>query len=84
MIADAVEFNSEIQITFIRPTSGLSQSKHYWCDCVTSYVTSDSVVLSLDRRLELSRIAQSRSLPSGDVFRAKLMLMLAEGASAPR
>jgi len=44
-------------------------------------VTSDSVVLSEDQQLELSRIAQSRSLPAGYVFRAKLILMLAEGAS---
>jgi transposase len=41
----------------------------------------DSVVLSEDQQLELSRIAQSRSLPAGYVFRAKLVLMLAEGAS---
>src|SRR5437867_12755995 len=39
----------------------------------------DSVVLSEDQQLELSRIAQSRSLPAGYVFRAKLILMLAEG-----
>src|SRR6201984_1617158 len=41
----------------------------------------DSVVLSEDRQLELHRIAQSRSLPAGYVFRARLILMLAEGAS---
>jgi transposase len=41
----------------------------------------DSVVLSEDQQLELSRIAQSRSLPAGYVFRARLILMLAEGAS---
>src|ERR1700750_1211750 len=41
----------------------------------------DSVVLSGDRQLELQRIAQSRSLPAGYVFRARLILMLAEGAS---
>jgi transposase len=44
-------------------------------------VTSDSVELSEDCHLELSRIAQSRSLPAGYVFRAKLILMLAEGGS---
>jgi transposase len=44
-------------------------------------VTSDCVILSADQRLELSRIAQSRSLPAGFVFRAKLILMLSEGAS---
>jgi transposase len=44
-------------------------------------VTSDAIVLSDDQHLELSRIAQSRSLPAGYVFRARLILMLAEGAS---
>jgi hypothetical protein len=44
-------------------------------------VTSDAVVLSEDQHLELSRIAQSRCLPAGYVFRARLILMLAEGAS---
>jgi transposase len=44
-------------------------------------VTSDVVFLSADQQLELSRIAQSRSLPAGYVFRAKLILMLAEGTS---
>jgi transposase len=33
------------------------------------------------RQLELSRIAQSRSLPAGYVFRARLILTLAEGNS---
>ena len=41
----------------------------------------DSVVLSEDQQLELSRIAQSRSLPAGYVFRGRLILMLAEGVS---
>jgi hypothetical protein len=41
----------------------------------------DSVVLNEEQQLELSRIAQSRCLPAGYVFRAKLILMLAEGAS---
>jgi transposase len=41
----------------------------------------DLVVLDEEQRLELGRIAQSRSLPAGYVFRAKLILMLAEGAS---
>ena len=42
---------------------------------------SNDVVLSDDQRSELSGIAQSRSLPAGYVFRARLVLMLAEGAS---
>src|SRR5246127_1783359 len=41
----------------------------------------DSIVLSKDLQVELSRIAQSRSLPAGYVFRARLILLLAEGAS---
>src|SRR6267378_2545914 len=41
----------------------------------------DWVVLSEDQQLELCRIAQSRSLPAGYVFRARLILMLAERAS---
>ena len=41
----------------------------------------DCVVLGEDQQLELSRIAQSRSLPAGYVFRGRLILMLAEGAS---
>src|SRR6266478_1526651 len=41
----------------------------------------DSVLLIEDQQLELSHIAQSRSLPAGYVFRAKLILMLAEGVS---
>ena len=44
-------------------------------------MTSDSVVLSEDQHLELSRISQSRSLPAGYVFRARLILMLAEAAN---
>lgn len=42
---------------------------------------TDSIVLSEEQQLELNRIAQSRSLPAGYVFRARLILMLAEGAS---
>lgn len=42
---------------------------------------SDSIVLSGAQKAELSRIAQSRSLPAGYVFRARLILMLAEGGS---
>jgi transposase len=43
--------------------------------------TGTEVWLTSDQRSELSSIAQSRSLPAGYVFRAKLILMLAEGAS---
>jgi transposase len=42
---------------------------------------NNDVVLSEDQRSELNSIAQSRSLPAGYVFRARLVLMLAEGAS---
>jgi transposase len=44
-------------------------------------VISDSIVLSQEQKIELTRIAQSRSLPAGYVFRARLMLMLADGIS---
>ena len=43
--------------------------------------TDSEVSLTHDQRSELSSIAQSRSLPGGYVFRAKLILMLAEGNS---
>jgi transposase len=43
--------------------------------------TESAVPLTSDQRSELNSIAQSRSLPAGYVFRAKLILMLAEGAS---
>ena len=39
------------------------------------------IVLTSQQHSDLSSIAQSRSLPAGYVFRAKLILMLAEGAS---
>jgi transposase len=42
---------------------------------------ASDVVLSQEQQSELSSIAQSRSLPAGYVFRAKLILMLAKGAS---
>ena len=34
-----------------------------------------------EQRLELAKWAQSRTLPAGDVFRARLILALAEGAT---
>ncbi len=43
-------------------------------------MNSDSIVLSNSQQVELSRIAQSRSLPAGYVFRVRLILMLAENA----
>src|SRR5215468_6604910 len=43
--------------------------------------TDSEVSLTTDQRSELNTIAQSRSLPAGYVFRAKLVLMLAEGTS---
>jgi transposase len=43
--------------------------------------THGAVVLSEEQQAELSSIAQSRSLPAGYVFRARLILMLWEGAS---
>jgi hypothetical protein len=44
-------------------------------------VTGSEVLLTRQQHSDLSSIAQSRSLPAGYVFRAKLILMLAEGAS---
>jgi transposase len=43
--------------------------------------TDSEVSLTRDQHSELNSIAQSRSLPAGYVFRARLILMLAEGAS---
>src|SRR5690348_18306069 len=43
--------------------------------------TDSEVSLTSNQRSELNSIAQSRALPAGYVFRAKLILMLAEGAS---
>jgi len=43
--------------------------------------TSNEVTLTTGQRAELNSIAQSRSLPAGYVFRARLILMLAEQAS---
>src|SRR6266700_6869486 len=41
--------------------------------------TAEPLLLSEQQRCDLNEIAQSRSLPAGFVFRAKLILMLAEG-----
>ena len=46
--------------------------------------TAEPIRLSEDQRRELNEIAQSRSLPAGFVFRAKLILMLADGLSFSR
>jgi hypothetical protein len=43
--------------------------------------TGSELLLTDDQHLELRAIAQSRCLPAGYVFRAKLILLLAEGAS---
>jgi hypothetical protein len=42
---------------------------------------STELILNPSQQDELVAISQSRSLPAGYVFRAKLILMLAEGAS---
>jgi transposase len=42
---------------------------------------STELILNASQQDELVAISQSRSLPAGYVFRAKLILMLAEGAS---
>ena len=46
--------------------------------------TGNEVLLTRQQHSDLSSIAQSRALPAGYVFRAKLILMLAEGASSTR
>src|ERR1700687_4665931 len=43
--------------------------------------TAEQLHLSERQRTDLNEIAQSRSLPAGFVFRAKLILMLADGHS---
>jgi transposase len=42
---------------------------------------AQAIRLTADERLELEQMTQSRTLPAGDVFRARLILMLAEGLS---
>jgi transposase len=39
----------------------------------------EPVTLTPDERIELEQMTQSRTLPAGDVFRARLILMLADG-----
>ena len=41
--------------------------------------TAETITLSADERAELEQMTQSRTLPAGDVFRARLVLMLADG-----
>jgi transposase len=43
--------------------------------------SGNEILLTKQQHSDLSSIAQSRSLPAGYVFRAKLILMLGEGAS---
>jgi Homeodomain-like domain len=40
---------------------------------------AEAIVLTRDERAELEQMTQSRTLPAADVFRARLILMLAEG-----
>src|ERR1051326_6482121 len=41
--------------------------------------TAEAITLTADKRTELEQMKQSRTLPAGDVFRARLILMLADG-----
>jgi transposase len=41
--------------------------------------TAEAITLSTEERSELEQMSQSRTLPAGDVFRARLILMLADG-----
>jgi len=47
--------------------------------CAARY--RELLTLTAEQREELSRWAQSRTLPAGDVFRARLILALADGLS---
>src|SRR3954451_13020558 len=40
---------------------------------------AEVVTVTDEERVELEQMTQSRTLPAGDVFRARLILMLAEG-----
>lgn len=40
---------------------------------------AETIALTSDERAELEQMTQSRTLPAGDVFRARLILMLADG-----
>ena len=42
---------------------------------------AEPVTITEDEQRELERMSLSRSLPAGDVFRARVVLMLAEGRS---
>ena len=42
---------------------------------------AEPMVLSEDERRELQQMAQSRTLPAGDVMRSRMILLLAEGMS---
>jgi hypothetical protein len=40
---------------------------------------AETIALTSDERAELEQMTLSRTLPAGDVFRARLILMLADG-----
>src|SRR5215469_17697628 len=41
--------------------------------------SAEAITLTTDERVELEQMTQSRTLPAGDVFRARLVLLLADG-----
>lgn len=41
--------------------------------------TAEAITLTAEERVELEQMTQSRTLPAGDVFRARLILMLSDG-----
>jgi hypothetical protein len=60
----------------------MSQNKRYLLRYLNiSVAISTELILNASQQDELVAISKSRSLPAGYVFRAKLILMLAEGAS---
>jgi transposase len=44
-------------------------------------LAAEAITLTTEERVELEQMRQSRTLSAGDVFRARLILVLAEGVS---
>ena len=43
--------------------------------------SAEPILLTKEEQAELQQVSLSRSLPAGDVFRARLILMVADGRS---
>src|SRR6185369_13581123 len=68
----------------VRCTSGLSLSNISGRRLSSMPFGADPIVLTEHERRELRQITQSRTLPAGDVMRARMILQLSEGASYRR